>query len=77
MGELMRAIGLSQVTDTDQLIGGHLSIKLAIRTQEGYEPTNDVKGFKAAGGAAPAIPAQMPQQQAAAKPAATPPWARG
>lgn len=78
LGELMRAIGLSQVTDTDQLIGGQLSIKLAIRTQEGYEPTNDVKGFKAAGGAAPAIPAKMPQQQAAAKPAAaTPPWARG
>ena len=78
LGELMRAIGLSQVTDTDQLIGGQLSIKLAIRTQEGYEPTNDVKGFKSAGGAAPSIPAQMPQQQAAAKPAAaTPPWARG
>jgi len=47
LGELMRAIGLAQVSDTDQLIGGQLSIKLAIRSQEGYDPSNDVKGFKA------------------------------
>lgn len=60
LGELMRAIGLSTVQDTDQLIGGHLQIKLAIRpAQNGYEASNDVKGFKALGGA----PAQMMPQQ--------------
>ena len=78
LGELMRAIGLARVTDTDQLIGGSLQIKLEIRQQEGYEPNNEVKGFKSASGAVPA-PAAAPAQQAAA-PAATgkaaPPWAK-
>ena len=31
LGDIMRAIGLAKVTDTDQLIGGNLNIKLAIR----------------------------------------------
>ena len=31
LGELMRAIGLARVTDSDQLIGGRCSIKLAVR----------------------------------------------
>lgn len=31
LGEIMRAIGLARVTDTDQLIGGSLSIKLDVR----------------------------------------------
>lgn len=72
LGELMRAIGLTSVTDTDQLIGGTLSIKLVIRQQEGYEPSNDVKAYKAEGGSM-----QAPQQQQAAPAAsAPPPWAR-
>lgn len=87
LGELMRAIGLASVQDTDQLIGGKLNIKLAIRRQEGYEPSNEVKGFKALTGAAPAIggaPFQQPAQQQYAQPAAAqaapaaasvPPWA--
>lgn len=74
LGDLMRAIGLASVQDTDQLIGGTLAIKLAIRAQEGYEPSNDVKAFKAVGGAAPATPAQTPQQQT--PPSTSPPWAR-
>jgi hypothetical protein len=73
LGELMRAIGLNKVSDTDQLIGGHCSIKLSIRKQEGYEPSNDVKGFKAVEGSVPPV-------AAAAKPAASgagaPPWAK-
>lgn len=61
LGELMRAIGLTTVQDTDQLIGGQLQIKVAVRpAQNGYEASNDVKGFKALGGA----PAQMMQQSA-------------
>ena len=76
LGELMRAIGLTSVTDTDQLIGGTLSIKLAIRQQEGYEPSNDVKAYKAEGGSMQAAPASPQQQQAAPAASATPPWAR-
>lgn len=71
LGELMRAIGLSKVSDTDQLIGGSLSIKLDVRQQEGYEPNNEVRGYKAASGATPAPAAVAP---ATAK--AAPPWAK-
>ena len=84
LGELMRAIGLARVQDTDQLIGGQLQIKVAIREASGgYEAQNEVKGYKAAGSQpaaiAPAAPAFPPMQQAsspAQAPAAgvTPPW---
>ena len=81
LGEIMRAIGLAKVTDTDQLIGGSLQIKLEIRTQEGYAPNNDVKGFKATSGSVPTpAAASAPAQTAAAAPAASgkaaPPWAQ-
>ena len=81
LGNLMRAIGLAKVTDTDQLIGGSLQIKLEIRQQEGYEPSNDVKGFKATSGSVPTpAAASAPAQAAAAAPAASgkaaPPWAK-
>jgi len=81
LGNLMRAIGLAKVTDTDQLIGGSLQIKLEIRTQEGYAPNNDVKGFKATSGSVPTpAAASAPAQTAAASPAASgkaaPPWAK-
>jgi len=38
MGELMRAIGLPVLQDTDQLVGGRLSIKVAIRKSEPAAP---------------------------------------
>ena len=87
LGELMRAIGLGVVQDTDQLIGGRLSIKVSIRKSEQYGDSNDVKGFKAVvGGAAPAVAAPSvsapqaaaPQPAAAPAPAAgsAPPWAQ-
>lgn len=81
LGEIMRAIGLAKVTDTDQLIGGSLQIKLEIRTQEGYEPSNDVKGYKATSGSVPtpaaaSAPAQAAQAAPAASGKAAPPWAK-
>lgn len=82
LGEIMRAIGLAKVTDTDQLIGGSLSIKLDVRAAtEQYAAQNEVKGFKAITGSAPtfAAPAASPSASApaAAAPAkATPPWAK-
>jgi len=78
LGEIMRAIGLAKVTDTDQLIGGSLQIKLEIRTQEGYEPSNDVKGYKATSGSVPTpAAASAPAQAAQAAPGkAAPPWAK-
>jgi len=83
LGELMRAIGLARVTDTDQLIGGSLLIKLDVRAAtEQYDAQNEVKGFKAITGSAPtfAAPAASPAASATASagPAkAAPPWAKG
>lgn len=74
LGELMRACGLARVTDSDQLIGGRCAIKLAIEQQDGYEPRNNVKAFKAIGGS-PA-PAFAPAPAAQATAAAAPPWAK-
>jgi hypothetical protein len=87
LGEIMRAIGLAKVQDTDQLIGASIQVKLEVRpartddkTGKTYEASNDVKGFKAVnGGAAPSFAAAAaPAVAAPAAPAApakaAPPW---
>ena len=78
LGELMRAIGLARVTDTDQLISANVQIKLSVKQDETYGDKNEIKGFKSVtGGAMPT--ASMPQEfapQAQSAPAASvPPWA--
>ena len=73
LGDIMRAIGLSKVSDTDQLIGGSLSIKLKIRAGNGdYAPSNDVSGFKAAAGGMSLAPKPPTSSTTEASP---PPWA--
>jgi hypothetical protein len=77
LGEIMRAIGLAKVTDTDQLIGGQISIKLEEKNDPQYGASNEVKAFKSVSGSA--APAASPASPAAAAPAATkaaPPWAK-
>jgi hypothetical protein len=76
LGEIMRAIGLSRVTDSDELIGGNLMIKLVIKDDQTYGRKNEVKGYKAIEGA-PA-PKSMPKPAAAPAAAgkAAPPWAK-
>lgn len=85
LGEIMRAIGLAKVQDTDQLIGASLQIKLEIRpartddkTGKTYEASNDVKGFKAVSGSSASFAAAAPAASAPAAPAApakaAPPW---
>lgn len=78
LGEIMRAIGLAKVTDTDQLIGGNLLIKVSIRPANGqYGEQNEVKGFKAMGGGATVMASPAAAAAAApAKPKAAnaPPW---
>jgi hypothetical protein len=78
LGDIMRAIGLAKVTDTDQLIGGNLGIKLSVRT--GDYAGNEIKAFRALSGAAPAAVAPFkpksaePTENRIAKVA--PPWAK-
>ena len=80
LGQLMRAIGLTEVSDTDQLIGGQCGIKVAIREDESgrYSPQNEVKAWKSLTGSAP--PAPKPAGPAPAAPAgvstSAPPWAK-
>ena len=78
LGEIMRAIGLAKVEDTDQLIGGTLQIMVGkSKPQAGYEVRNEVKGFKAVGGsAAPAAPAPAAPAATSAPSGAKPPWAK-
>ena len=71
LGELMRAIGLASLSDTDQLAGGVLSIKLATRKSEEYGDSNDVKGYRPASGAVPAAKAPSAPVSRSA-----PPWAK-
>jgi hypothetical protein len=75
LGDLMRSVGLAKVSDTDQLIGSSCQIKLTTRQQEGYEPSNDIKGWKSVEGAAmpkPSAPAAAKEPAAAG----SPPWAK-
>jgi hypothetical protein len=88
LGDIMRAVGLAKVTDTDQLIGGNVNIKLTIRaartdekTGKTYEASNEVKGYRAINGGA--APAPFKSAAPAAAPAATsapakasPPWVK-
>lgn len=76
LGDLMRALGLSAVHDTDQLINGHLSIKVDIRPASGeYGAQNEVKGWKSN---TASLPPQPKPDAPAGAPAtkASPPWAK-
>lgn len=70
MGDLMRAIGLPKVMDTDQFIGGVCQIKVTVSNSEQYGTQNEVKAFKAVEGGSPA---PAPAQEAAGS---QPPWRR-
>jgi len=74
LGEIMRAVGLAKVNDTDELLGASLLIKLATRKQEGYEPTNEIKAFKSLDGAELPTPAAKATQPETTK--AKAPWAK-
>jgi hypothetical protein len=71
LGDIMRSVGLSAVTDTDQLLGTTMQIKIDIRDSEQYGPSNEVKAWKAlAAGMAPAPAVKPPASNAKT----APPW---
>ena len=80
LGDIMRAIGLAKVTDTDQLIGGQIAIKLEVKQDEQYGASNEVKGFKSVSGSVAPVAGSIPAKTAAPAPAApakaAPPWAK-
>lgn len=79
LGDIMRAIGMAKVRDTDQLIGYSLDIKLEIKEDEKYGASNEVKRFKASdGSAAPVtqISVSSAPSVAASSAKVAPPWAK-
>lgn len=79
LGDIMRAIGLATLSDTDQLVGGHLVVKLAIKPADGqYEAGNEVKAYKAGNGSAAPAPSFPAPSGAVSQPASAsaPPWAK-
>lgn len=72
LGQVMRAIGLPSLQDTDQLIGGTLGVKLAVKKSEEWGDSNEVKAYKVA-----TASAAKPAPSTASAPAASaPPWAK-
>jgi hypothetical protein len=78
MKAIRAAIGMAQVTDTDQLVGRAIQIKVDIQpAKDGYDAKNVVKGYKALeGGAMPMPAAGVPGVPKPAQAKAAPPWAR-
>jgi hypothetical protein len=78
LSDLMRAIGLGTLQDTDQLVGGTCLVKIAIEGGDGaYKERNEVKGWKVADAtkkaAAPiASPSAAPTEAASSR--SLPPW---
>jgi len=76
--DIMRALNLQSVSNTDQFVGGKLTVKIDIEKSEQYGNSNRVRAFKAIGGSVAPMAAANPILNAApAAPAAagsTPPW---
>jgi hypothetical protein len=79
MADIMRAIGLAKVSDTDQFIGGEVAVKVEVKDDPNYGLGNEIKAYKSAKeGAAPApIKAADMQQKAPQAEKKSPPWMKG
>lgn len=76
LGEIMRAVGLAKIQDTDELVGGSICVRVKIRPAEnGYDARNEVSGFKSASGALPQVASTSAPEPTASVGGAKPPWA--
>jgi hypothetical protein len=71
--DILEAIGVPKVSDTDQLIGHSLQIKVDVEKSEQYGDKNQIKAFKAIEGGAPPKLVSTPMPTVAK---AAPPWAK-
>lgn len=76
LGEMMTAIGIAKVNNTDQLIGARLKIKLVVRSSEEYGEQNDIKGWSSVSGASIPKVSETSESTTAATSKASPPWAK-
>ena len=80
LGQIMKAVGLAQLQDTDQLVGGSMQVKVSV--EDASDPQygdvngkqNRIKGYKAVEGGASAMPTAAPAESAPA--AGKPSWAK-
>lgn len=90
LGDLLRAIGIPALSDTDELIGRETDVKVGVQpAKDQFEAKNVPKGYRAIQGSAapsvgtgsmfptpPASAASPAPTAAPAAPSATPPWLR-
>lgn len=62
LSELMGAVGVPRLSDTDQLIGKHCEIKVTIKKDEQYGDKNEIRAWRAIEGAQLPKPAPAPQK---------------
>ena len=67
---------LGEISDTDQLVGARVGIKVGIRKSEEYGDRNEVKDYLAPKIGGQKASAAAPAQPSASAPAGAPPWAR-
>jgi hypothetical protein len=72
LNQIMGALGLTVIRDSDQIIGGSVQAKVTVKKDD--DSRNDVAGFRAITGSAPPAPKTAPPASAPAK--ASPPWAK-
>lgn len=76
LAQIMAAHGLTLPLDSDRLHGLRLRAVVTIRTQEGYEPRNQIKRWLPPGGAAPVGITQQ-SRPAVAQTGGRPPFLKG
>lgn len=80
LSAICHAVGRPQIADSVDLHNKPLAVKVKISQREGYDPSNEVSGYKqAAGGTSPAVaaaPAAAPAATAAPSNGSVPPWQR-
>lgn len=77
LGEIMRAVGLAKIQDTDELVGGPICIRVKIKPAEnGYDARNEIGGFKSSSGALPQAASTSAPEPTASVGGAKPPWAK-
>jgi hypothetical protein len=74
LGSLMRAIGVTRLQDTDEMIGRQLVVKINIKKDEEHGDRNEIKSWKPYGQSS-----AMPKKPTASQPQpskASPPWVK-
>lgn len=74
--DLVAAAGIGSLTDTDQLVGCAVQIKLAVRRSEEYGDSNDVRGYKPTSGGVSAVGSMGAVGASPEAASSKPPWAR-